>query len=157
MTLRYETISRHCPIGLVQRRIRTEAFWLVAAPAYLARARLPLAPEDLDGMDGLFAEQGETGWALHGVDGAQIVTTLSPRYYANDAVGLLHAARAGLGIACLPTTDCRADLGSGVLARVLPEWTGGEVTTTLLMPHKRGLLPSVRVVVDLLIEQLSRP
>lgn len=142
--------------GLVQRRIRTEAFWLVAAPSYLAGARPPYTPGDLDGMDGLFAGQGETGWTLHGADGAQIVTTLAPRYYANDAVGLLHAARAGLGIACLPAAECRADLDSGQLVRVLPGWTSGEVTTTLLMPHKRGLLPSVRVVVDLLVEQLSR-
>jgi hypothetical protein len=31
---------------------------------------------------------------------------------------------------------------------VLPDWNAGTVTTTLLMPHRRGQLPSVRLVAD---------
>lgn len=68
---------------------------------------------------------------------------------------LLRAAAAGLGIACLPQSFCRADRAAGTLVRVLPGWSAGTVTTTLLMPHRRGLLPSVRAVVGFLTERLT--
>jgi DNA-binding transcriptional LysR family regulator len=38
---------------------------------------------------------------------------------------------------------------------VLPDWTAGAVTTTILMPHRRGQLPAVRAVVDFLAERLA--
>lgn len=38
---------------------------------------------------------------------------------------------------------------------VLSNWTAGGVTTTLLMPHRRCQLPSVRVVADALVAALS--
>jgi hypothetical protein len=33
----------------------------------------------------------------------------------------------------------------------LPAWHAGEVTTSVLLPHRRGQLPGVRVVVDALV------
>jgi DNA-binding transcriptional LysR family regulator len=68
---------------------------------------------------------------------------------------LLRAAAEGVGIACLPRQLCRQSLQAGALVRVLPDWTAGGVTTTLLMPHRRGQLPSVRAVADLLVERIS--
>ena len=68
---------------------------------------------------------------------------------------LLEAAAAGLGIACLPTKLCRQSVEQGRLERVLPRWSTPGVTTTLLMPHRRGQLPSVRAVADFLIEKLT--
>jgi DNA-binding transcriptional LysR family regulator len=63
---------------------------------------------------------------------------------------LLGAALAGLGIACLPERACRPALAAGRLRRVLPDWEAGRITTTLLMPHRRGLLPGVRATVEFL-------
>ena len=40
----------------------------------------------------------------------------------------------------------------GTRQRVLPDWTVGQITTTILIPHRRGQLPAVRAVVDFLIE-----
>jgi len=60
------------------------------------------------------------------------------------------AAGAALGIACLPQRMCRDALAASQLLQVLPEWNAGTVTTTLLMPHRRGQLPSVRATVELL-------
>ena len=68
---------------------------------------------------------------------------------------LLTAATAGLGIACLPSQLCEAAIEAGELVRVLPEWTAGGTTTTLLMPHRRGQLPSARAVADALVAALS--
>ena len=75
---------------------------------------------------------------------------------ANESTVLLGAAKAGLGVACLPESMCRMALRSGELVRVLPEWEAGSVTTTLLMPHRRGQLPGVRATVEFLIECLAQ-
>lgn len=68
---------------------------------------------------------------------------------------LLNAAAAGLGIGCLPDSICRTYVDSGALVRVLPGWTAGAVTTTILMPHRRGQLPAVRAVTEFLAERLG--
>ena len=140
---------------LVQRRVRTESFWLVASLDYFAGRQPPRKPSDIEGMDGLFAAQGESSWTLSNEKGMTASVHLQPRYYANEGTGLLEAAIAGLGLACLPRFMCQRAIGAGALMRVLPDWTAGEITTTLLMPHRRGQLPSVRVVADLLVEQLA--
>ncbi|GHG87769.1 LysR substrate-binding domain-containing protein [Comamonas sp. JC664] len=83
-----------------------------------------------------------------GLDGA---TPWVPRVRmtADETLVLLNAAIADLGIVCLPETLARADVAAGRLVHVLPAWTAGTVTTT---PHRRGQLPSVRAVIDFLME-----
>lgn len=77
-----------------------------------------------------------------------------PRFLADESNVLRAAAVSGLGITALPRKLCRAEIEEGSLVRVLPDWEAGSVTTTLLMPHRRGQLPSVRAVVDFIAEHL---
>lgn len=141
--------------GLVQRRIGFEPNWLVASPAYLERAGVPARPEDIDAVEGIVISPSETVWTLEDGKGAQIAVSPAPRYFADETVVLLKAATAGLGIACLQSQFCEAAIEAGELVRVLPAWTAGGTTTTLLTPHRRGQLPSVRIVADALVIALS--
>ena len=93
-------------------------------------------------------------WHLQHRDGAQLQVAPRARMSANESVALLRAACAGLGIACVPQAFCREALGDGRLRRVLPDWNAGRVTTTLVMPHRRGLLPGVRATVEFLADCL---
>lgn len=138
---------------LVQRRLSTEHFLLVASPSYLGDRDLD-SPGQLDGLDGIFSSQDERAWTLSGPDSAVRSVALVPRYVSNEGAAILSAAVAGLGIGALPTFMCEKDVQSGRLVRVAPAWTAGELVTTLIMPSRRGLLPSVRIVADLLAEQL---
>lgn len=67
---------------------------------------------------------------------------------------LLRAARAGLGVACLPQGPCEPAIARGELVQVLPDWTAGAVTTSILTTHRRGQLPGVRAVVEFLARDL---
>jgi DNA-binding transcriptional LysR family regulator len=58
------------------------------------------------------------------------------------------------GIVTLPAYVCKRELRSGELTRVLPGWLAGESTFTALLPHRRGLLPAVRIFVDYLARYL---
>ena len=142
---------------LVQRRISYDPAWLVASPGYLREKGPLLRPEDVNGLDGVMASALESAWKLHDVQGAVVEVAPSPRYIANETVSLREAARAGLGVACLAGSFCAPLIETGDLVRVLPDWTAQGVATTLLMPHRRGQLPSVRVIADELILELSRP
>lgn len=141
---------------LVQRRIHHDPAWLVASPGYMEEKGIPSRPEEANRLDGLMASSSDRVWTLQDGEGAVAEIAPSPRYVANETVSLLEAAKAGLGVACLAGGFCMPLIETGALVRVLPGWTARGVTTTLLMPHRRGQLPSVRVVADRLIDELSR-
>jgi DNA-binding transcriptional LysR family regulator len=136
---------------LVQRLLAREDIVLIAAPAYLKARGIPQWPQDLAVHDGLLTGPAATTWRLgEGEADEAVEVTPRPRMVADESVVLSKAAVAGLGITCLPEAMCRDDLARGALVRVLPGWTAGSVTTTLLMPHRRGQLPAVRAVVEFL-------
>ncbi|MEL1264862.1 LysR substrate-binding domain-containing protein [Pseudoxanthomonas putridarboris] len=142
--------------GLVQRPLDVEHIVLLAAPGYLAEHGEPLAPAELQQHAGLLVGSHAREWTLTDADGSRVTVAPRPRMTANESVVLLGAAEAGLGIACLPEHICRDALASGRLLRVLPGWHAGRVTTTIVMPHRRGLLPGVRAVVDGLVEHAGQ-
>lgn len=140
---------------LIQRRLGFDPSYLVASSAYLERrGGPPPAPAALEAHDGLLVALSETTWELRHPSGATAAIAPQPRFVADESVLLLQAARAGLGIACLPASLCRPHLEQGALLRVLPEWTARGVTTTLLLPPRRAVLPSVRTVADFLVARL---
>ncbi|MXQ13619.1 LysR substrate-binding domain-containing protein [Microvirga makkahensis] len=135
---------------LMQRRMKIERITLVAAPDYLARRGTPERPEDLARHDGLLTGPASRTWHLTDGDGHEVQVTPAARLIADESSVLLRAAAAGLGIACLPETMTAVLVGTEELAMVLPDWTAGSVTSTILTPHRRGQLPAVRVVIDFL-------
>lgn len=141
--------------GLLQRQLMVEQIILVAAPDYL-KERDPLAsPEALKSHDGLLTGMAARRWLLCGKSGEKVEAAPVPRFTANESMVLLNAAIAGLGITCLPERFCRAALKTQQLTRVLPDWHAGSVTTSILMPHRRGQLPGVRAVVEFLVNRLG--
>ena len=140
--------------GLVQRTLRVEPVVLLASAAYLAQRGIPRSPGELQHHDALLTAASATVWTLFDRSGGGTQVRPHPVMVANESTVLERAAADGLGIACLPEGMCRAALASAALTRVLPEWNAGTVTTTLVMPHRRGQLPGVRAVVEFLVERM---
>jgi DNA-binding transcriptional LysR family regulator len=141
--------------ALVQRRLGIHDFHVVASPGYVEQHGAPSHPEELSQHRSIVANPSETSWRLSSTDGETVEATVNPIMAADEPFVLLKAAAAGIGITCLPTSVCRGALADGTLVRLLPDWIAGSITTTILMPHRRGQLPSVRAVVDLLLERAS--
>lgn len=139
--------------NLLQRRMSEEPITLVAAPSYVAQRGEPATPEALSDHDGLMSNMTIKLWRLSDAGGRTVEVAPQPRLYADESVSLTKAAEAGLGIACLPETISAHAVKEGRLMRVLPAWTAGTVRTTILTPHKRGLLPAVRTVIDFLVKK----
>nr|QLH55519.1 transcriptional regulator LysR family [Myxococcus sp.] len=138
--------------GLVQRKLSTESIILLASPGYLAERGKLRRPEDLNEHDGMLTRATATHWDLRGRTGEAVTVVPRVRMTADETLVLLSAAIEGLGVVCLPETLARADVEAGRLVHVLPAWTAGTVTTTILTPHRRGQLPAVRAVIDFLME-----
>ncbi|MCY1300862.1 hypothetical protein D9M70_504460 [compost metagenome] len=47
-------------------------------------------------------------------------------------------------------------MAAGRLVQVLPEWTEPEAFLQAVYPHRRGLLPAVKALLDYLAEQFGR-
>jgi len=61
----------------------------------------------------------------------------------------------GMSRSLLPSHLCRRHLQTGELVRVLPEWSTSCETVHLVYTTRKGLRPSVRVLVDYLVAEVE--
>ncbi|WP_370868583.1 LysR family transcriptional regulator [Undibacterium sp.] len=128
---------------------------LVAAPAYVRQAGLPLHPQDLPGHRCLsHANYGRNTWRFMRRD-ESVQTDIASHFSANDATVLLQAVLAGSGITLLPTYLMADHLAKGDLQIILPEWTAQPMTIYALFPSRRHLSPAVRALLDFLVEEFA--
>ena len=142
--------------GLIMRSFGEGRELLVASASYLNRAGRPERPEQLATLATLgFAPEAERQtWQLVASSGESVRVEHSPRLVCHDFVLLRAAVLAGLGITLLPESVVRADLDSGRLEAVLPGWTLPLGILHAVFPSRRGLLPSVRALIDFLAQRL---
>lgn len=130
---------------------------LVANPCLFGPHEHPRIPADLSrwpsvdlGLNNL-----DHRWQLHGPEEATVMLRHSPRLVASDVVALRFAALHGVGIAQLPTMMIRQDLASGALVEVLPQWVPQSGIVHAVFPSRRGVLPSVRELLDFLAVEFA--
>ena len=138
---------------LIQRHLADFPWHLFAGPAYLARKGTPQTPDDLSAHDAVALRQPEEPhvWSLLHEEHPEEKATVAyaPRLESDD-MGTLKVAARTLGIVALPGYVGRKEVESGLLVRVLPRWHAGIATVSMLLPSRRGLLPSVRAFIDFL-------
>lgn len=143
--------------NLTLRILAYQTSYLVASPSLQERYGPPNSPVDLAAWPSLgYGPPIESHiWDLSGPDGAQAAQHHAPRLVTTDMVTLRRAAIAGLGVVQLPATMVREQLSNGSLVRLLPRWTPRREIIHVVLPTRRGLVPSVRAMVDFLAEQFA--
>ena len=137
---------------LVMRVLGSSTQRLVGHPRLLEGVETPLVPADLANFPslGLGLPPSEHVWSLQGPDGASAQVRHAPRLVADDMVALRSAVLQGVGIAKLPTMMVHRELRAGSLVEVLPRWVPRSGIVHAVFPTRRGLLPSVRKLIDFL-------
>lgn len=137
---------------LVVKRFAESRQRLVASPQLLAMIGKPLAAADLGAFPSLAwnPDRPEHDWRLEGPGGATAIIRHRPRLVTEDMVALRLAALSGVGICQLPEMVIRQDLKDGTLVDVLPDWAPRTGIIHAVFPSRRGLLPSVRALLDFL-------
>jgi len=141
------------PSDLVMRRFDERTLRIVASPELL-RTRTISLPADLAGIPSLdFGPAGgEHRWRLFHADGAVAEVHHTPRLITDDMALLRDAALAGTGAVRLPTLAVWNDLQQGRLVTVLPAWRPSNEIVHAVFASRRGLLPSVRALLDFLAD-----
>ncbi|WP_043516871.1 LysR substrate-binding domain-containing protein, partial [Halomonas sp. BC04] len=78
-----------------------------------------------------------------------------PRLVTDNAETLHQAAREGLGVVKLALLVAGRDLADGTLIDVLPGWQPRGGILHAVFPSRRGLLPSVRALLDFLDDNIN--
>ncbi|MHC5206233.1 LysR substrate-binding domain-containing protein [Pseudomonas chlororaphis] len=127
---------------------------LVASPALLERLGPVRALSDLTGFPSL--DQGPANhsycWHLEDDQGIQASVAHSPRLITDDMITLRRVALEGGGIVQLPKLVVFKDMRNGTLRPVLTGWKPRSAQVYALFASRRGVMPSVRALLDFLAE-----
>lgn len=143
--------------SLAMRALAQRDWYLVASPAFCEQHPLPAVPADLERLPSLGGSLAarDHRWELVGPDGATATIPYRPRLISDDMHTLRAAAVAGLGVVQLPAMLLGDELRSGQLLRLLPGWCSKGALVHAVFPSRRGLLPSVRALIDFLARKFD--
>jgi DNA-binding transcriptional LysR family regulator len=143
---------------LVMRTFGERGQCLVASRVLLERLGAPKVPADLTALPSLAlgVAQDEHVWQLFGPDDAQASIHHKPRFVTGSMPALRAAAVAGVGVVQLPTMMIGPEIARGELTRLLPDWAPRREIIHAVFASRRGLLPSVRALIDFLAEQFRK-
>ncbi len=140
---------------LVMRVLADSPQRLVASPEFMRGRELPLLPADLSSLPSLdWGPPREHSWCLEGPAGATAEVRHRPRLISDDMSALRRAALHGVGVVQLPCMVVERDLAAGRLLDIIPHWAPRGGVVHAVFPSRRGLLPSVRSLIDFLAEQM---
>jgi DNA-binding transcriptional LysR family regulator len=142
---------------LVMRTLSDRGQSLVAGRPLLERFPRPARPTELASLPSLARGRPHQKYAWHllGPDGEDLHVEYHPRYITHNMTALRAAALAGNGIVQFPNMMIDADIQAGRLVRVLPDWAPPREIIHVVFPSRRGLLPSVRALVDFLAQEFQ--
>lgn len=143
--------------ALTMRTLGRSSRILVAGPQLAGRCR-DLDVGDLASLPTLSPtdQPGALTWDLVGPGGASLAIRHEPRMTCGDFLALRDAAAANAGVAFLPDHVCKADLLTGRLVQVFPEWRSEDGVVHIVFTTRRGLPPAVRAFIDHLAMVFAR-
>ncbi|MTJ02872.1 LysR substrate-binding domain-containing protein [Idiomarina piscisalsi] len=141
----------------IQRHLASVSWRLYASPAYLREFGTPNSPNDLNKHRSLKVGWQSTAgeWQLHSPDGEVVPVQHSPVFCSDDMQTLQSAAKNGAGIVSLPSYVCREEVAANKLVPVLPNWTTGTASLSLLTPSRRSQSLPVKVLSEFILRNLN--
>jgi len=139
----------------VARKIGTVHRVLVAAPDYLTRSGTPVRPEDLTAHSIVIGPAGGSpeGWSFRKA-GQTISLRVEGRFTIDSAEAATVAAVAGWGILSTGHGSVRAELESGQLLLLLPDWEMGSSDVSVILPAGRAAKPSARAFANFIAGEM---
>jgi DNA-binding transcriptional LysR family regulator len=161
------TIGELPDSNLVARRLAVFRTQVYASHGYVARNGEPLHPADLQRHRAVSLHSGRRGngfaWPLvqaggpmaQGSAGEMADYRIDPVLVANDFGALKGALLAGEGLMLACDVTIKAHVERDQVRRVLPGWTGPDLTFSAVFPRGKVQSPKVRAFIDFLVERLN--
>jgi DNA-binding transcriptional LysR family regulator len=133
-------------------RIGEYSKWLVASPDFVLHNPLPEQIDDAATLAfvGLSVLPHPARFKAHRADGTMREINFSTGVLADTVYACRAAAAEGAGIALLPDFSVLADLATGRLVRVYPDWSTTSTAIHALIPPGKHTAPKTRVFIDML-------
>ncbi len=137
---------------MVARKLTESPRILAASPAYLEKAGTPKTPTDLVQHKVIIGPSGAgaAGWRFK-KDGKELSIQVENQLTVTVNEASTVAALAGMGIISSALLGCRAEIDSGNLIRLLPDWEIGSVEVHAVIAAGRNAKPSARAFVDYIV------
>ncbi|MFJ4194187.1 LysR substrate-binding domain-containing protein [Pseudomonas sp. NPDC089534] len=142
---------------LVSRVLSQRPQCLVASPALLKRLGEPQEPQDLARFPSVHhgSPQRDYSWTLFHQDGEEFTLAHRPQLITKGLPMLRCAAIDSIGVAQMPMSLVHDFIERGQLAVVLPDWAPRTEMIYAVFATRQGMLPSLRKLIDFLVEQFS--
>lgn len=143
--------------GIVARKLVDARYVMVARPGLLHGIPQQPRPDEFPRVTGIgwsfFAQPGR--WRLQHAEFGLHELEVDIRFTTDNLLLVREAARAGLGVAQLPTALCAADVTAGLLQVVAPDWHPPPVTIHALYPSRRALTLAGRLFLEQVRDALA--
>lgn len=142
--------------SLVARPLGDWPMRLCVAPSYLARCGTIQGPEQLSGLDWLsLSHDRAQQLILQGPGGAQQRLRIESRVTCNNILSVRQFTLAGMGVSLQPEPEIRAELASGALLVLLPQWQPAPVGIHIVTPRRDAQPAKVRYAIEALRRSLQ--
>lgn len=143
--------------GLVMKVLSQSPQELVVSPKLLEQFGAPTTLEELSKFSSLYggSVQKKYEWSLESSDHKLRTVQHYPRLVTDDLITVRRVALEQGGIAQLPLLVVFKDIMQGRLVQVLPDWKPQSSIVHATFISRRGLLPSVRTLLDFLGSNLG--
>jgi DNA-binding transcriptional LysR family regulator len=164
-----QMIQEGCDVGILPGKIADES--VIARPAGMIGLHLTAAPglvksrppvktlADLESWPWI-SLVGSQFWSnkeitLFDRDGVEQTLRISPVLIAEGVTSIREAVRDGLGVSLLPDWLIQAELASGELVPVLPNWKGRDLPIHVVYAGQRVLPKRVSAFIDFAVRYLT--
>ncbi|MNC14331.1 LysR substrate binding domain protein [compost metagenome] len=94
-------------------------------------------------------------WVLNGPNSATAEVSYTARLISDDMSAFKSAVLEGVGIANLPLRVVENEIRNGLLIIITPDWRPLDGVIMAVIPSRRGVLPSVRSLIDFLAKSFQ--
>lgn len=143
--------------SLVGRALFEDTLKIFASPDYLKRYGIPNTVEELDEHRWIQLPQlfGRKSVELRNKEKRYRVTP-KRLHLCSAPLMVKEMLRCGMGLAVLLPSTTQDVINTGDIVPVLPQWTGGTLTFSIMYPSRKHLPHRTRYLIDFLVKRLQR-
>jgi len=140
------------------RRLCGIAWWLCAAPTWVAQHGTPTHPDVLltQSWLGFARDNGSLLVELRSPGGEAHALRVEPRIASNNQLSIQQMCEAGLGLALVGSIDVYDAVQAGRLVRLLPDWSFGTLDISAVTPQRDAQPAKVRLAMAALGDYLRQ-
>ena len=140
---------------MIMQKLSEDVEVILATPKFAEKAKDAKRPEQLLNLPWVVHELFSKRLSFQGPNNEECWLSIRPRVITNTAKSMVRLIESGMGVGLAPLSIAQSALEEGKLHRILPEWSGRNVSISAVYPSKKLLPPRVNCFIQILKEQLS--